>query len=64
MFLNIGILGLILIFVIVFIIFGFFKLLEIGCVVGWILLEFKSVIKLFVFGDEKEEKLVELIVVK
>lgn len=52
MFFNIGIFGLVIILVIVLIIFGLFKLLEVGWVFGWILIEFKGVVKGFVFDDE------------
>lgn len=45
MFLNIGFLGLILILVVVFILFGFKKLLEIGKVLGEMLKEFKKLMK-------------------
>lgn len=63
MFSNIGIPGLILIFVIALIIF-LSKLPEIGRAAGRTLLEFKSATKSLVSGDEKEEKSAELTAVK
>jgi sec-independent protein translocase protein TatA len=64
MFSNIGIPGLILIFVIALIIFGPSKLPEIGRAAGRTLLEFKSATKSLVSSDEKEEKSAELSAVK
>ncbi|MBT2625954.1 MULTISPECIES: twin-arginine translocase TatA/TatE family subunit [Bacillus] len=56
MFSNIGIPGLILIFVIALIIFGPSKLPEIGRAAGRTLLEFKSATKSLVSGEDKEEE--------
>ncbi|MCY8515552.1 twin-arginine translocase TatA/TatE family subunit [Bacillus atrophaeus] len=55
MFSNIGIPGLILIFVIALVIFGPSKLPEIGRAAGRTLLEFKSATKSLVSGEDKEE---------
>ncbi|MGK9430533.1 twin-arginine translocase TatA/TatE family subunit [Bacillus atrophaeus] len=56
MFSNIGIPGLILIFVIALVIFGPSKLPEIGRAAGRTLLEFKSATKSLVSGEDKEEE--------
>lgn len=56
MFSNIGIPGLMLIFVIALIIFGPSKLPEIGRAAGRTLLEFKSATKSLVSGEDKEEE--------
>ncbi|MCY9112616.1 twin-arginine translocase TatA/TatE family subunit [Bacillus atrophaeus] len=55
MFSNIGIPGLILIFVIALVIFGPSKLPEIGRAAGRTLLEFKSATKSLMSGEDKEE---------
>ncbi|MCG8397995.1 twin-arginine translocase TatA/TatE family subunit [Bacillus atrophaeus] len=56
MFSNIGIPGLILIFVIALVIFGPSKLPEIGRAAGRTLLEFKNATKSLVSGEDKEEE--------
>nr|WGD69575.1 twin-arginine translocase TatA/TatE family subunit [Bacillus subtilis] len=65
MFSNIGIPGLILIFVIALIIFSTLpSRRKSGVLPGRTLLEFKSATKSLVSGDEKEEKSAELTAVK